>query len=131
MTYPEHEKLRAARTELSTEHIGAFLDWMWEQKIQLSRWEGFDGVPCPYTGTPKADVPRDDEGCCAGCGLGPINGKNAKLPFVHAWVEPPCHGYQPLHTSTEALLAEYAGIDLKKIDAEKRAMLDALRKESP
>ena len=36
-------------------------------------------------------------------------------------------GYYPARTSREKLLAEFFDIDLDKIEAEKRAMLDALQ----
>lgn len=35
--------------------------------------------------------------------------------------------FQPVHVSTEKLLAEFFEIDLEKLEAEKRAMLEALR----
>lgn len=37
--------------------------------------------------------------------------------------------YCPIQLRTEELLAEYFGIDLKKLEREKRAMLDELREK--
>ena len=37
-------------------------------------------------------------------------------------------GYYPVRTQVEDLLAEYFGIDLKKVEQEKQKMLDDLRK---
>ena len=37
--------------------------------------------------------------------------------------------YYPIHLGIEAILSRYFDIDLKKIDVEKRAILDALREQ--
>lgn len=37
-------------------------------------------------------------------------------------------GYFPVRKRTDAILADYFGIDLDKIEAEKRQMLDVMRK---
>jgi len=47
------------------------------------------------------------------CELGRPEGRNA--------------GFRPVGVSTQQLLAEFFEIDLDKLEAEKRAMLDALR----
>jgi hypothetical protein len=39
--------------------------------------------------------------------------------------------YVPTHRSIQSLLAEFFGIDQKRIDAEKDAMLDAIRAANP
>lgn len=36
--------------------------------------------------------------------------------------------YMPIYTSLEELLAEFHGIDLQKVEREKRALLESLRK---
>ena len=38
------------------------------------------------------------------------------------------HGYNPVYTSTENLLAEFFNIDLDKVEEEKLQMLEELRK---
>lgn len=39
-----------------------------------------------------------------------------------------CEGYHPIRKSTEQILAELHEIDLKKIEQEKRSMLEEMRK---
>ena len=96
--YPEHEKLQKVVDK--SQAIGEFIDWLrGEKKI----------VFCKYVQEP---VPDDDE-----------NGYyNEDLDDVVKDM------LLPTSLPIEETLAEYFGIDLNKLEAEKRQMIDECRK---
>ena len=116
--YPEHEKLRAVSDE--SQAIGEFLDvGLGRMGLSLAeirpagnngkqqfRWKGSGRHPARY-------ATWDDY----------IDGKAETNPDYESWGE----SYVPASRSIQAILAGYFEIDLDKIEAEKRAMLDALR----
>jgi len=112
--YPEHEKLHKAKAELGTEEIGAFLDWLGSDGIQLARFWKHE-VNC------ERSEERDRVGF-------QYEGENG----YYRHKEERC-GYQnegvliPSRESIQKLLARYADVDLEKLEDEKRAMLDELR----
>ena len=111
--YPEHEKLSAVREH--SQAIGEFLEWLnHSEGISLCRWQnyGTNGQP-RYVGP---DHPRRQE-------LNPRGLEFVTNPDFEEWGEE----FQPDHRGVQLLLADYFGIDLARLDAEKRAMLDSLR----
>jgi len=148
--YPEHDKLQAAQPR--TEVIGEFLEWLEGQGIQLMTWredltdsrpvdvkcaQHRRGEPsrscdpdssvavediawwvthCMHWHVPERDAADgEQQGTCCRCGKGRF------------YVVTGIHGFVHERRGTEQLLADYAGIDLRKIEAEKRQMLAAIR----
>lgn len=153
--YPECERMaKAAKT---TQPIGEFLDWLTSQGIQLMtyredlsdiretdpacqvRWDSGSPAPCDQVGDMGDDAkPRAwwrrhclhwqghadvldggpenaaKPGHCCRCG----KGRDYTIT-TRGWTHE-ARGF-------EQLLADFAGIDLKKVDAERRQMLDSLR----
>lgn len=107
-TYPEHEKL--SKISDQSQAIGEFLDWMsQEKKIIRASW----------LDAHKAWVPEDE-----GAGFGLIQNDDGEW----GWWE---HHPERLHmntTSVQDLLAEFFKIDRNKIEDEKRAMLETMRR---
>lgn len=101
--YPECEKL-AEVADLSNK-IGEFIDWLRGQDIELAKWQ--DGIT---DATRIADAFRT----AAGKGDPDIDKK-------------PDQGYFPIRESTDSLLARFFQIDLRKVEAERRAMLESIR----
>jgi hypothetical protein len=100
--YPELEKMR--KVQQKSQLIGEFLDWLnYEKKVQLGRFH--EHTEDCYDGWDEDD---DDIRIC-GMGEGEL---------------------MLLNTSYENLLAEFFDIDLKKVDKERRALLDEIRKEA-
>lgn len=130
MTYPEHEKL--AKVSDVSQAIGEFLEWMEGQGIQRMHYEGVSvWYPCSnwrcgddyyldendvLTPVPKGMVfvSHKQLALCDEC-----NGEEGHEGFTETWIHD--------HRTIELLLAEYFDIDLKKIEEEKRAMLDSIR----
>jgi hypothetical protein len=132
--YPEHEKLKAIADQ--SQICGAFYDWLQEEKCvdMVQRydyerdedgckvWRDFDGnirddytdpdhMPGWGTKAHKAmEQMRDDLGM--DCRLVPKPGGPIDMPIR-----------QPI----QSLLAEFFEIDEDKLEAEKRAMLEACR----
>ncbi len=99
--YPECEKALEVKDE--SQAIGRFLDWISEQRVELSKW----GMVCK--GHDDGDYYCETEKELADC-----NRSYERL--------------KPVHTRPEQLLADYFGIDLKKQEEERQSMLDDLRK---
>jgi hypothetical protein len=99
--YPECEKMKAIQKESQT--IGEFLEWLSGKGIHL------------VTVHTHTDACLDEEG-------------ESKDEFGNRLCGYSEGAYQPLHTSTENLLADYYNINLDKVDAEKDQMLKELRK---
>ena len=101
--YPEHEKLMKVKDE--SQVIGEFL-------------EGCGYTLCEFQ--PEADEPRwidEDTGAPSH-----VFADNAVENF--AWYP---EGYYPVRGGINEILAGYFGIDLDKIEDEKRQMLEELR----
>lgn len=151
--YPEHDK--QAEVIEQTQAIGEFLDWLSGQGVQLMIWredltdsrltdpvcpvsftsddpqscdqirdEGDDREPrawwrrhCKHWQSP--DLDRDIEwgtpGECCRC----HKGQHYEITSISSWVHE--------SRSVTQLLADWAGIDLKKIEDEKRQMLAKIR----
>jgi len=121
---PEHDKLAAIKHQ--SQAIGEFLDWLSERNVRLADYREAKWI-CDECGVldledvnhPRAGVRYD--------GLhtdGPL--------YVHRMCGKPAeHVPQGLYMygkTTVDLLAEFFDIDQNKLEAEKRAMLDQLRK---
>lgn len=118
--YPECERMHAVHEQSQT--IGEFIDWLPSQGKFLGAWRTV--VDCPgggafsnwtcENGVKVHDRTGEDGGTCPVCnGRGVVDAENP-IPDV-AYVD------------ITKLLAEFFEIDLVKIEAEKRAMLDAMR----
>ena len=109
--YPEHEKQHAIVAESQAQ--GEFLDWLTNERgVHLMiRFEGTEPVEC---GCQDVNDGKPLPWCrkCEGSGR--------REEQLKRWV--------PLGTSILSLLAEYHKIDLDKLEAEQRDMLDVLRK---
>ena len=109
-SYPEHEKMKAVKDKSQT--IGEFLDWLKDTKkvflahyLMVCEHQDFDGG-C------KEDLQED--GVCP---------KECPDRYMIELGELYEYSY-----NVQELLASFFEIDLKKIDKEKRAMLDEMRK---
>lgn len=109
--YPEHEKLQAIKDE--SQAIGEFIE---DGPYTLCEWKNSPDVPRwidSRTGTDKTPHHRD---------VSPFATHSVANPD---WFD---EGYYPIHKSINQILADHFDIDLDKIEREKRAMLDELRK---
>lgn len=147
--YPECDKL--AEASKVTQPIGEFLDWLSSQRIQLMTWREdltdtrptdsdchmrcrenredpcwptsesdlYDGeyykTHCLHWHDPERAEPEFEPGTCCWCN----QGRRYEVTGLKAWVSDP--------RNYEQLLADFMGIDLKKVDAERRQMLAAIR----
>ena len=125
--FPEHLKLEKISAE--SQSIGAFLDHMSSEKgFQLLKWvEETYEEPCPgygifysCAGGKRVLVSGDDDD------EDQITELTCKKCDGTGVVEEHFKGYRPI-SSIQDTLAEYFGIDQKKIEQEKRAMIDAIR----
>lgn len=112
--YPECEKL--AKVSKESNSIGAFLDWLQEQGISLTKWqdEGDNGEPRYIDETTGEQASM--------LALNSINN-----PECEEWSE----GYFAINTPTEKLLAQYFDIDMNKVEKERRQILEDIRKNFP
>ncbi len=111
--YPEHERMEKVSQE--SQSIGEFLEWLSEKGIEMGR------------------IHSHDDGC-----HGPHNRMNCISEFAKPCHCPPertdliCGWHEdemmPTRDSMEDLIAEFFGIDLTKIEKEKREMIEDLRK---
>jgi hypothetical protein len=121
--YPEHEKLQAVSEQ--TQAIGEFLDWLNSQGVHLMTWREdltdtrpddwceaakYSHLHCDHWGT--EDETHECCRCAKPYGLREVTG-------IKGWVSK--------RRSTLQLLADWAGIDLAKIESEKRQMLESIR----
>jgi hypothetical protein len=122
--YPEHEKLIEVKEQ--SQAIGEFLD---NSPYQLCWWrEAGDNSDehSQYIWTEhslKVKPERKDYPPTLGHY---IDGKAEHNPDFESWNE----GYYPVHGSIQKILADYFGIDQNKIEAEKRQMLEQIRKDN-
>lgn len=150
--YPEHDK--QAKVVEQTQAIGEFLEWLQSQGVHLMTWREDltdsrptdgdcprsrrgqeplacdpvhgDGEPfgmlaywrvhCKHWQDPERDAGENaEQGHCCRCS----RGRFYEVTGIKSWTSEP--------RSIMQLLADWAGIDLKKIEAEKRQMLASLR----
>lgn len=127
--YPEHERLTALNG--LNDRIGEFIEWMQdEQGWSITRWteHGNNGEPRYLWKEGRTirkqfgkkirpdDIPDSvDE----------YNGDAEFNPAYESWPS----GYYPVRESIPNILALYFKIDQDKLEREKRAMLDAIRKD--
>jgi hypothetical protein len=95
--YPEHDKLQAVKDK--SQAIGAFLEWLGEQGLELCRMHKHTDI-C-FT---EDDEDQEEPTCGLSAGQ-----------------------YVTDHQTIEHRLAAYFDIDLNKLEDEKREMLKALR----
>lgn len=132
---PEHDKLAAVRHK--SQAIGEFLEWLQDEKhvelmVRYEREEDDDGEPVyrDSNGFVVPDWPPPHSSSCYD--------KNYKARMAREKAE----GIErrlirsrageilmPNTTRAEALLAQFFDIDLNKLEAEKRVMLEELRKD--
>jgi hypothetical protein len=118
--YPEHTRLKAIAEQ--SQAIGEFIEFG-GYTLCTFREEGNNGQP-QYVWTKralKANPKRED--------FEPrlhdfIDGRATHNPDYESWGE----GYVPVMKPIQKILAEHFSIDQDQIEAEKRAMLDELRK---
>lgn len=114
--YPEHEKLQAVVDR--SQAIGEFLDWLPEAGLALCSWQeaGNNGVP-EYLWIPGKEKNRQ-----------PTRRDFAVDRAIpnpdFCWWGP---GYRLASTSITKLLSQYFGIDLVRLEQEKRTLLDRQR----
>jgi hypothetical protein len=113
--YPEHDKLAAVRTQSQAQ--GELLDWLSERGLVLMRWVESD-----------EETVRDCLKCYhltdaseARCECKHCEGTHQITTMAHR------EGWCPEIRPVQELLAEYHGIDLDRIEAEKQAMLAEIR----
>lgn len=112
MVYTEHAKL--AKIASQSQAIGEFVEWLGTEGVHLMRWtETTDIRACE--GTLLADRCRGDK--CKVC-----KGANVVEVKLSAWV--------PYGVTIPTMLASFFEIDQNKIEAEKRHMLEDLRKRN-
>lgn len=149
--YPEHEKLEALNG--ANEVVGRFIEWIGSQPdLAIGEWQTEIEEPCRWH--EAIDVPdhlADESGRYrSAVGLARVcYGGRLYIAFSHLNDEdqaieevgpcPQCNGtgYRlkplidhrlvPAGIQTSALLARYFGIDEKALEAEKRAMIHAMR----
>lgn len=122
MTYPEHDKMQGVKAE--AEIIGAFLEWL-SQSYSICQWRdaGNNGEPQRIPAD-EHDIKRiaSDWGEHS-WEVADARANGVDNPDYDYWADE----YIPAHRPISAWLAAYLDIDLDKIEAEKRAMLDRLR----
>ncbi len=119
--HSEHVKLKAVKDR--SEACGSFIDWLHSKGVSLTQWKDVH-----YVCTTCGEVPEKEIRRC---------GWNAGHTHYHcnqdcgeAGVERIGAQFHPYNKPIERILAEYFEIDLDKLELEKRAMLDELRKEN-
>lgn len=122
MKYPEHDKLQAVKEQSET--IGAFLEWLGRSHL-IHVWQeaGDNGEPRVVPATDEDLLRIADSWGLRSRQYQEAQERGVPNPDYHAWGA----GCIPDYTSINARLAAYFNIDLEKLDAEKRAMLEVLR----
>lgn len=118
--FPEHDRLHAVVDQ--SQAIGEFLDWMLTEGWQIEKHEQVTAEErCPGSGPyecregKRLNFYGNVLGICRYCG------GTGKVEMTHTAV-------RPLDDATIVrLLASYFEIDQNKLEAEKRAMLEAQR----
>lgn len=119
--YPEHEKLK--KVSERSQAIGEFLDWLGSEK---------GARPMHYVDEPYDEVCTGNlfYGCAEGKHVtmeGRTTSRDCLVCGGTGKVTVRNVGWRELPGSTTDLLAEFFEIDQKKIEAEKRQMLDEIR----
>lgn len=116
--YPEHVKLAAIADK--SQAIGEFLEYLSSTGLHLQYWyEGEVEKLCPGWNLydcrqGQSFNGRCDIGVCKRC-----NGSGKVMVSEHGWVSN--------NKTADKMLAEFFGIDLVKLEQEKRAMLEKMR----
>src|SRR6266516_6765252 len=113
MTYPEHEKLKAVKD--ASQAIGEFIEWLGENGYHICERQDTDGPVEKVINVPRSDSKRSDRLGESFCRL------------LEAVADNACIYWPTTKRLPNALLAEYFGINERKLDDEKRAMLDEFR----
>lgn len=111
MTYPESEKALAVQPQ--TQIVGEFLEWLFAQGVRLMVWGTYQepvAVTCRRHGRSPASI-----ALCEHCD-----------PAGMAEENRPREGFLTYSSDIQQILANWKGIDLQKIEREKRAMLAQL-----
>lgn len=138
VTYPEHEKMAAVKDH--SQAIGEFLEWLSsERELYICQNGIMDEAPVYWTDDAVLLKYGDDRKTWMDAAKqeGVLDEKvtsffhaRDELRFkVHHYEPYERSGFYPAGIRIEDLLAEYFDIDLKKIDLEKQAMLDAIRQQ--
>lgn len=111
--YPEHDKL--TKVSEKTQAIGDFLEWIGAERsarlMVWCEWDEQEAVECTRHGRHPNRIEQCDR--CDDGGMYQVTRHYAR--------------WTPLDGSVQDWLADWAGLDLDKIEAEKRAMLDMIR----
>ena len=118
--YPEHEKLHAQRCPgapddpfaAHSHHVGEFIEWLLGQDYVIARWRPTTCLYCEKAWVPDPENPER----CGACGLVWARSADELLPE---------------HRRIESWLAMFYGLDEKRLEDEKRQMLDELREAHP
>lgn len=137
--FPEHDRMTAITDQ--SQQLGSFLEWLRMSGIVLARWE--HTKPCDAADGPVVDYDHlpEESGQKWRCEGGRMVGHpESNKPGVIGSVCKKCDGtgsverIEPRLTPTgqriEQVLADYFGIDLDKIEDEKRSMLAQIRAAS-
>lgn len=111
MTYPEHEKLAAV--QVKSQAAGELLEWLASQGVQLMAWKEWtepDESRCSWHGL-RSDKIRDCDHC----------DERGMVAFDQS-----CEGFVTWSSDIQGILAKWLGIDLDKLEREKRTMLASL-----
>lgn len=112
--YPECDRLHEATKR--TQPAGEFLEWLSERGIHLMEYGHW----------------QDQESCFRCLGFGKLNaGDPCPSCGGLGAIAVDREGYLPVTKSREALLAEWQGIDLTKVEEERRTMLAKLAAGEP
>jgi hypothetical protein len=116
--YPEHDKLHTVVDESQAQ--GAFIEWLSDQGIKLMVWREWDETTTEECSFCLHGSPASEARCqCPKC-------EGAHVREVTRHYE----SWMSVDRSIQTLLAEYHGIDQRKLEQEKRAMLASLRAAS-
>jgi len=132
--YPEHDRLAAISDQ--SQVCGEFLEWLQSEGLHLMRWRtGLTDTMACGPGWPSAvggghsrqlKLCADGVRRCMRCGK-PLDEEGTYEVAVENWVS---EGWVSEGRSIEQLLAAFFGIDLDKIETEKRQMLARMRGEA-
>lgn len=121
--YPEHDKLEKIKDQ--SQACGEFLEWLGEKDIFLARWERQTYLDEHLW---DAYVKGSDVATCLECGETCDRDDQEKLDAVTCECRREEPSLVPYQYSLNRLLAERFEIDQEKLEEEKRAMLEEMRK---
>ena len=113
---PELDKMIANRD--NSQAIGEFMDWMMNKKQVLFRIQQPEKIEY---------LDKDFEKECKKLGFGTPQERAHRYNNSTKWEH--VGGLVPFNVNIENILAEYFGVDLKKAEKEKLALLDNIRKK--